>query len=40
MVNAMLKKNVEIDRKALAEIAVKDPAAFTVIVKEDSSMVS
>ena len=33
MINAMLKKNVEIDRKALAEIAVKDPAAFTVIVK-------
>jgi large subunit ribosomal protein L20 len=33
LVNAMLKKNVEIDRKALAEIAVKDPAAFTVIVK-------
>ena len=33
LVNAMLKKNVEIDRKALAEIAVKDPAAFSVIVK-------
>jgi large subunit ribosomal protein L20 len=33
LVNAMLKKSVEIDRKALAEIAVKDPAAFTVIVK-------
>ena len=33
LVNAMLKKNVEIDRKALAEIAVKDPAAFIVIVK-------
>ena len=33
LVNAMLKKNDEIDRKALAEIAVKDPAAFTVIVK-------
>ncbi len=33
LVNAMLKKNVEIDRKALAEIAVKDPAAFTQIVK-------
>ncbi|NMW17904.1 MAG: 50S ribosomal protein L20 [Chlorobiaceae bacterium] len=32
LVNAMLKKNVEIDRKALAEIAVKDPAAFTQIV--------
>ena len=33
LVNAMLKKNLEIDRKALAEIAVKDPAAFSVIVK-------
>ena len=33
LVNAMLKKSVEIDRNALAEIAVKDPAAFTVIVK-------
>ena len=33
LVNAMLKKNIEIDRKALAEIAVKDPAAFTQIVK-------
>jgi len=33
LINAMLKKNVEIDRKALAEIAVKDPAAFTQIVK-------
>ena len=33
LINAMLKKNLEIDRKALAEIAVKDPAAFTQIVK-------
>jgi len=33
LVNAMLKKNIEIDRKALAEIAVKDPAAFSQIVK-------
>ena len=33
LVNAMLKKNVEIDRKTLAEIAVKDPAAFAQIVK-------
>ncbi|TLU88086.1 MAG: 50S ribosomal protein L20 [Chlorobium sp.] len=32
LVSAMNKKNVEIDRKALAEIAVKDPAAFTRIV--------
>jgi large subunit ribosomal protein L20 len=33
LVDAMSKKSLEIDRKALAEIAVKDPAAFTVIVK-------
>ena len=33
LVNAMMKKSLEIDRKALAEIAVKDPAAFTQIVK-------
>ncbi|NTW56245.1 MAG: 50S ribosomal protein L20 [Chlorobiaceae bacterium] len=32
LVDAMNKKNVEIDRKALAEIAVKDPAAFAKIV--------
>jgi large subunit ribosomal protein L20 len=32
LVDAMNKKNVEIDRKSLAEIAVKDPAAFTKIV--------
>ncbi|NTW11641.1 MAG: 50S ribosomal protein L20, partial [Chlorobiaceae bacterium] len=32
LVDAMNKKNVEIDRKALAEIAVKDPAAFSKIV--------
>ena len=32
LVNAMMKKSLEIDRKALAEIAVKDPAAFTQIV--------
>ena len=33
LVDAMNKKSMEIDRKALAEIAVKDPAAFSVIVK-------
>jgi large subunit ribosomal protein L20 len=32
LVDAMNKKNVEIDRKSLAEIAVRDPAAFTKIV--------
>ncbi|MDP8305819.1 MAG: 50S ribosomal protein L20 [Candidatus Chlorobium antarcticum] len=33
LVDAMTKKSVEIDRKALAEIAVKDPEAFTQLVK-------
>lgn len=33
LMSAMIKKNIEIDRKALAEIAVKDPAAFSQIVK-------
>ncbi len=33
LVNAMAQKSIEIDRKALAEIAVKDPEAFTTIVK-------
>lgn len=33
LMDAIHKKNIQLDRKALAEIAVKDPAAFTVIVK-------
>ena len=33
LVDAMNKKSIEIDRKTLAEIAVKDPAAFSQIVK-------
>jgi large subunit ribosomal protein L20 len=33
LMDAIHKKNIEIDRKALAEIAVKDPAAFSMIVK-------
>ncbi|AOS84767.1 50S ribosomal protein L20 [Chlorobaculum thiosulfatiphilum] len=33
LMDAIHKKNIEIDRKALAEIAVKDPAAFSLIVK-------
>lgn len=33
LMEAMHKKNIDINRKALAEIAVKDPAAFTQIVK-------
>ena len=33
LMDAINKKNIQIDRKALAEIAVKDPAAFSVIVK-------
>ncbi len=35
---AQLSKNgIEVDRKALAEIAVSDPAAFAQIVKQVSS---
>ena len=33
LMDAMLKNNVDINRKSLAEIAVKDPAAFTVLVQ-------
>lgn len=33
LMDAIHKKNIDIDRKALAEIAVKDPAAFSQIVK-------
>jgi len=33
LMDAIHKKNIQIDRKALAEIAVKDPAAFSLIVK-------
>lgn len=33
LMDAMNKKNIDINRKALAEIAVKDPAAFRQIVK-------
>lgn len=33
LIAAMTKKNIEIDRKALADIAVKDPAAFEAVVK-------
>jgi len=33
LMDAIHKKNIQIDRKALAEIAVKDPAAFSQIVK-------
>ncbi|HHE33078.1 MAG TPA: 50S ribosomal protein L20 [Chlorobaculum parvum] len=33
LMDAIHKKNIDIDRKALAEIAVKDPKAFSMIVK-------
>ncbi|ACF45223.1 MAG: 50S ribosomal protein L20 [Prosthecochloris sp.] len=33
LMEAMHKKNIDINRKALAEIAVKDPSAFSQIVK-------
>nr|Q3APW2.1 RecName: Full=Large ribosomal subunit protein bL20; AltName: Full=50S ribosomal protein L20 [Chlorobium chlorochromatii CaD3] len=33
LINGMAKNNIQIDRKALAEIAVKDAAAFSAIVQ-------
>lgn len=33
LMDAMAKKNVEIDRKTMADIAVRDPEAFTALVK-------
>jgi LSU ribosomal protein L20P len=33
LIAAMNKKNIEINRKALAEIAVKDPVAFEAVVE-------
>ncbi|MBC8043848.1 MAG: 50S ribosomal protein L20 [Rhizobacter sp.] len=33
LISAMEVKAIEIDRKVLAEIAVKDPAAFAAVVK-------
>lgn len=32
LMNGLLKAHVEIDRKALADMAVKDPAGFTKVV--------
>lgn len=31
LINSMKTKNIELDRKVLAELAVKDPKAFTAI---------
>ena len=31
LINGMKKKNIELDRKVLAELAVNDPKAFTAI---------
>jgi len=33
LINALKKANVELDRKVLAELAVKEPKAFALIVK-------
>ncbi len=33
LINALKKANVELDRKVLAELAVKEPKAFSLIVK-------
>ena len=34
LINAMSKKNIEINRKILADIAIHDPETFAAIVKE------
>ncbi len=33
LINALKKSNIELDRKVLADIAVREPKAFTEIVK-------
>jgi len=33
LINGLKKKNIELDRKVLADIAVNDPSVFTFIVK-------
>lgn len=33
LINGLKKANIELDRKVLAELAVKEPQAFTAIVK-------
>ena len=35
-INNLKKKNVELDRKVLAQIALEDPKAFSVLVKKVS----
>jgi large subunit ribosomal protein L20 len=34
LINSMSKKNIEINRKVLADIAIHDPETFAAIVKE------
>jgi large subunit ribosomal protein L20 len=34
MINGLLKADVEIDRKVLADIAVRDPAGFTALAEK------
>lgn len=36
LINGMKNKNIELDRKVLAELAVNEPAVFSTIVKEAS----
>jgi large subunit ribosomal protein L20 len=36
LINGMKNNNITVDRKMLSEIAVNDPAAFKVIVKQAS----
>ncbi|MGD8427378.1 MAG: 50S ribosomal protein L20 [Balneolaceae bacterium] len=37
LMGAMKKKNMEINRKVLADLAVSDPEAFTTVVEEATS---
>ena len=37
LINGMNKANIDIDRKVLSDMAIKDPAAFEVIVSQAKS---
>ncbi len=34
LISALLKSNIKLDRKILADIAISDPSAFTAVVKK------
>ena len=37
LINGMLSKNIELDRKVLSDIAINDPATFEIILKKATS---